>query len=71
LAPADDDRPVVDGLAAALDVDDTVDVRVFAKPDARPSRRMGVALAAGANIEEARQRAQAAAAALRIGKADE
>ena len=38
----------------------------FGKPDARPHRRMGVVLASGANLEEARQRADQAAAAITV-----
>jgi phosphoribosylglycinamide formyltransferase 2 len=66
LSPADFDCPVIDGLAEAMSVDPSVDVRVFGKPDARPGRRMGVALARGADTGEARARAAAAAAALRV-----
>ena len=39
---------------------------LFGKPDARPHRRMGVALATGTSLEEARNRADAAAAAIRV-----
>jgi phosphoribosylglycinamide formyltransferase 2 len=67
LATEDLAQPVVSGLAEALAVDPSVDVRVFAKPDARPGRRMGVALARGADADEARGRAKAAAAALHVG----
>ena len=59
-------RPVLTGVDAALATDPAVDVRLFGKPDARPGRRMGVALATGADAEEARARARAAAAAMRV-----
>jgi phosphoribosylglycinamide formyltransferase 2 len=59
------DSPVVDGIAEAL-ADPSVDVRLFAKPDARPGRRMGVALARADDAATARERARAAAAALRV-----
>jgi phosphoribosylglycinamide formyltransferase 2 len=66
LAKAEDTKPVVEGLAEALAVHPSVDVRIFGKPDARPNRRMGVALATGRDVETARERAQSAAAALRV-----
>ena len=37
------------------------DVRLFGKPESFARRRMGVALANGKNIEEARERAKLAA----------
>ena len=58
-AGADIADPVYDGVADALRIAD--DVRIFRKPEAHPGRRMGVVLAAGP-IDEARERAQAAAA---------
>ena len=66
LASADGDAPVISGIAAALAVDPSVDVRVFSKPDARPGRRMAVALARGADAQSARATARAAAAQLRV-----
>ena len=66
LAPDDSELPTVEGVAAAMSVDPSVDVRVFAKPDARPNRRMGVVVAAGRDTFEARERAQAGAQALRV-----
>ncbi|MCY7398189.1 MAG: ATP-grasp domain-containing protein, partial [Sphingomonas bacterium] len=42
------------------------DVRLFAKPTTLPNRRMGVALAIGANVEQAVARAEAAANKVRI-----
>ena len=53
------------GLEQALaEVD--VQVLLFGKPDSRPHRRMGVALASGASLEEARSRADQAAAAITV-----
>jgi phosphoribosylglycinamide formyltransferase 2 len=49
-----------EGVAEALAVPGT-DLRLFGKPEAFPKRRMGVAVANGANIDEARQRAKLAA----------
>jgi len=42
------------------------DIRIFGKPEARPYRRMGVALAAGGDIDTARHKACAAAGRVRI-----
>ncbi|BAZ46644.1 phosphoribosylglycinamide formyltransferase 2 [Chondrocystis sp. NIES-4102] len=47
-------------LAQALEVPDT-EIRLFGKPDSRPYRRMGVALAKASNTEEARNKATTAA----------
>jgi phosphoribosylglycinamide formyltransferase 2 len=52
------------GVAAALAEPDTT-VLLFGKPEARPHRRMGVALARGTDLGEARERADRAAA--RVG----
>lgn len=52
-------------IAAALKVPDT-DIRLFGKPDSRPYRRMGVALAKGNNTQEARAKAKTAANAVRL-----
>jgi phosphoribosylglycinamide formyltransferase 2 len=57
------------GLGEALAVGGpgaAVDVRLFGKPTTRPGRRMGVAVARGADVEAARATARAAAAAVRI-----
>jgi len=53
-----------DGVDEALRVEG-VDLRLFGKPESFVKRRMGVALARGANLDEARSRANAAAAAVR------
>jgi phosphoribosylglycinamide formyltransferase 2 len=57
-----------EGLEQALASPD-VQVLLFGKPDARPHRRMGVALASGTSLEEAQQRADQAAAAIRVVEA--
>ena len=57
--------PVYDGLAEALAVP-TAQVRVFGKPTSHPGRRLAVALAQGDTLEQARERARTAAAAVRI-----
>lgn len=56
------------GLGAAL-AEPGVDLRIFGKPDSRPYRRMGVALARGATEAEARQKATAAAAQISVVEA--
>jgi phosphoribosylglycinamide formyltransferase 2 len=53
-----------EGVREALSVPGT-DVRLFGKPESFKKRRMGVALATGRHIDEARERALAAAAAVR------
>ena len=66
LATAQGDAPVIGGVAEAMAVDPSVDVRVFAKPDARPNRRMAVAIARGESADAARATARAAAACLHV-----
>jgi phosphoribosylglycinamide formyltransferase 2 len=53
------------GLEKALAIPDS-EVLLFGKPDARPYRRMGVALALGATTEEARCRANDAAGCIQV-----
>ncbi len=60
------EAPRFAGIADALAVDDAVDVRLFGKPDARPGRRMGVALARAEDAETARALATRAAAAITV-----
>ena len=57
--------PRYDGLAEALAVP-TAQVRVFGKPTSHPGRRLAVTLAQGDTVEQARERARTAAAAVRI-----
>ena len=64
LATAHGDAPSITGIGAAMAVDPSVDVRVFAKPDARPNRRMAVAIARGVDAASAREIARAAASRL-------
>lgn len=60
-----DERGIAfEGVADALSVPGA-DLRLFGKPESFVKRRMGVALASGADIEEARARARAAASAVR------
>jgi len=53
-----------EGVAEALLVPGA-DLRLFGKPESYPRRRMGVALARGGAVEEARERARAAAGKVR------
>ncbi|RKP44939.1 formate-dependent phosphoribosylglycinamide formyltransferase [Trinickia fusca] len=53
-----------EGVREALAVP-CADVRLFGKPESFKKRRMGVAVATGSDIEQARERALAAAAAVR------
>jgi phosphoribosylglycinamide formyltransferase 2 len=70
LADVIADGPAYDGLLAALAVP-TAQVRIFSKPDCRPGRRMGVALARGSDVEQARERARKAAGALRVAAVEQ
>lgn len=56
----DSSNLVFEGLEQALAVPES-DVRLFGKPESFVKRRMGVALAKGQSVEEARQRAKLAA----------
>jgi phosphoribosylglycinamide formyltransferase 2 len=65
LAEQASDSVGFDGLDQALAEAD-VQVLLFGKPDARPHRRMGVALASGSDLDEARSRADRAAAKIQV-----
>ena len=68
LADFDSERtPAYPGVADALRTPG-VEVRILSKPSARPCRRMGVALATGRTVAEARRKARAAAACVRVAK---
>ncbi|MDP2258750.1 MAG: formate-dependent phosphoribosylglycinamide formyltransferase [Caulobacter sp.] len=54
-----------EGVAEALSVP-TADLRLFGKPESYVSRRMGVATARGATVEQARERAREAASKVRV-----
>ncbi len=69
LADRESESFAIEGLADALKVgtpEYDVDVRLFGKPATRKNRRMGVALAAGATTDDARERALKAASAITI-----
>jgi len=61
---ADAQRLVFDGVAEALAVPQT-DLRLFGKPESFVKRRMGVALAWGDDVDDARTRAKLAASRVR------
>ena len=65
LADRDTDDFEVRGIANALK-EENVDVRIFGKPVARKFRRMGVVLARGKTVKEARQKAVAASKKIKI-----
>jgi len=64
LADRDSEDFAYEGVAEAMA--DGADVRLFAKPTTLPNRRMGVALATGKDVEQAVERAEAAAAKVTI-----
>jgi phosphoribosylglycinamide formyltransferase 2 len=69
LASEESETVSYEGVADALALGapgNPVDVRIFAKPKTLNNRRMGVALARGATIENAVERAKAAAARVHI-----
>ncbi|NJN30842.1 MAG: formate-dependent phosphoribosylglycinamide formyltransferase [Synechococcales cyanobacterium RM1_1_8] len=67
LSPGEIQAVGFTGLAEAL-TEPGVDLRLFGKPDARPYRRMGVALARGSSTNQARQKANRAAAQISVIK---
>jgi phosphoribosylglycinamide formyltransferase 2 len=74
LADREADRFAFEGVAEALGLGapgNPVDLRLFAKPSTLPNRRMGIALARGASVEDAVARAKTAAGRVRIRYGDE
>ncbi len=65
LATGESDAPAFEHVDRALVEPDT-QLRLFGKPEVRGHRRLGVALARAATIEEAREKASRAAAAVRV-----
>jgi len=64
LVEGESDRVAFEGIDRVLAVAG-VQVRLFGKPEVRGKRRMGVALAVGENISDARAKARAAIAGIR------
>jgi phosphoribosylglycinamide formyltransferase 2 len=67
LFEGDRKGPVFSGVSAALAEPDTM-LRLFGKPEIVGKRRMGVALALGKDIDEARAKARRAAAAVKLAE---
>lgn len=65
LGHGSSDAPVFEGVVDALRVP-TSQVRLFGKPQVRGHRRLGVALATGASVDEARARANEAAGCISV-----
>ncbi|BAY90357.1 MULTISPECIES: formate-dependent phosphoribosylglycinamide formyltransferase [unclassified Tolypothrix] len=65
LASEKSDSITYIGVADALAQKD-VDIKLFGKPSSHPYRRMGVALAKGVNVEEAREKATRAASKVKL-----
>jgi phosphoribosylglycinamide formyltransferase 2 len=65
LASSQSDAISYEGVAEALAEKD-VDIKLFGKPTAHPYRRMGVALAKAANVQDARAKAAFAASQVKI-----
>lgn len=65
LVEGDSNQMTYGNLAVALQAPDT-DLRLFGKPEVRGARRLGVGLALGRDIEEARAKARAVTAAIHV-----
>jgi phosphoribosylglycinamide formyltransferase 2 len=65
LAEGYGSAPVFHGVGEALAEPDTA-LRLFGKPEVKGKRRVGVALARGDGVQEAREKARRVAAAIRI-----
>jgi phosphoribosylglycinamide formyltransferase 2 len=65
LVDGESDKVSFENVDKALQDVDT-QIRLFGKPGVSGRRRMGVALARGSSIEEAREKARSAAAAVTV-----
>jgi phosphoribosylglycinamide formyltransferase 2 len=65
LVQGESDKPCFDNLERALQQEDT-QLRLFGKPEVSGQRRMGVVLARGDNVEEARNKAITASGSVSI-----
>ena len=65
LASQNSDHIMYNNVAKALLTPD-VDIKLFGKPNSRPYRRMGVALAKGKDVAEAREKATVAAQTIKL-----
>ena len=65
LVQGDSEQPCFENLERALQLEDT-QLRLFGKPEVSGQRRMGVVLARGDNVEEARKKAITASGSVHI-----
>ncbi len=65
LADRESQNIQYEGLEKALSIPDT-EIRIFGKPDSRPNRRMGVALARGESVTDAITKAKTAASKVNL-----
>jgi phosphoribosylglycinamide formyltransferase 2 len=65
LVQGDSDKPSFENLESVLEQEDT-QLRLFGKPEVSGQRRMGVVLARGENIEEARNKAMTGSGSVTI-----
>lgn len=68
LADAELETPRYEGIDRALQTSEQARVSIFGKPSATPGRRMGVAVATGETVEEAREKATVAASVVSISE---
>lgn len=66
LAAVESDAPSYEGASRALAISDSVRLSIFGKPSATPGRRMGVVVATGDTVENARAQANSAAQAVAV-----
>ena len=66
IAHGQSEQPTFANLEEALSLPDT-QLRLFGKPEVRGERRMGVALALGEDVDEARRKARVVAARVEVG----
>jgi len=65
LGEGHSDSPSFEGVAEALELEDT-SLRLFGKAEVRGERRLGVALALGGSLDEARGKAKTVASRVRV-----
>ena len=65
LGEGESTGPSFEGVADALEVEDTA-IRLFGKPEVNGERRLGVALALGESLEDARKKATEAASKVQV-----
>ncbi|MBL7834616.1 MAG: hypothetical protein JNK18_11715, partial [Cyclobacteriaceae bacterium] len=65
LVRGNSDNIIFSGIEKALELPDT-QIRLFGKPEVSGERRMGVCLARGASIEDARKKANEVSSLIRV-----